>query len=424
MRPSNLTSRNMGLQTKEPASGGRGGVSGRGRFCAFRDKLFPGMLLALLVSALTVYSCAPETKVQDQNRQPGAQGTPAAGSKLSGQDEWQRLLSAARSEGKVNVYGEAASMRGPFGDAFLNKYGIQIEVTVARPTETAEKLQRERRAGIYLADAVVGGQDALVGIVKPLGVLDSLEPTFMLTELTSAAELQKTWWRGKLYWNDDAHTSLSFAANPSIPMAVNTDIVKPPITSYKNLLDPRWKGKIIFQDPTAGGGGFRRFAAAGAIFVSWDFWREVMAKQEPAFTRDARLQMEGVARGKYAIAFSPNTEQITYFRDGGAPVDFALPVEGSYIGAGIGGIAVVTQPAHPNAAKLLVNFLLSQEGQTLFSKASGLQSTRMDVPTDHLHPAKMRQPGINYYVPEGDKSYELEMQWKKIVDEMVIPYVK
>ncbi len=353
-----------------------------------------------------------------------ATAPPAAPSKMPNQDAWQKLVQAAKGEGKVTLYSDASWFKGPFVDTFLNRYGVQIEIIVARPTELAEKLQRERRAGLYLADAIIGGSDSLVGIMKPLGVLDTLEPCFMLPELTSPEEIRKTWWRGRLFWNDDARTSLSFMANPGTVMAINTNIVKPPITSYKDLLDPKWKGKIIFQDPTAGGGGFRPFATVGGVLLGWDFWREVLSKQEPIFTRDTRLQTEWVARGKCAIAFAPRTEVVNTFRDNGAPIDFVLPVEGVFLASGVGTIGRVTRPAHPNAIKLFINYLLSREGQTLYSRAGGLQSVRVDVPTDHLHPVKIRQAGKTYYVPEGDKAFARETEWKKIIDDIVKPYLK
>lgn len=117
MRTSLLTSNKMGYQKKKLVSGGLGGVritvSGRHRCFAFRKRLFPVILLTLVIGVLTGYACTPETKIQDLKPLPGTQEAPAAAiSKLSGQDEWQRLISAAKSEGKVIIYGEAGAMRG------------------------------------------------------------------------------------------------------------------------------------------------------------------------------------------------------------------------------------------------------------------------------------------------------------------------
>lgn len=51
---------------------------------------------------------------------------------------------------------------------------------------------------------------------------------------------------------------------------------------------------------------------------------------------------------------------------------------------------------HPNAAKLFVNWLLTREGQTIYSKTYGAQSARVDVPTDYLNPWSFRESGVKY----------------------------
>ena len=48
---------------------------------------------------------------------------------------------------------------------------------------------------------------------------------------------------------------------------------------------------------------------------------------------------------------------------------------------------------HPNAAKVYINWLLSKEGQTVFARANGYVSARLDVPTDHAEPWRVPQPG-------------------------------
>jgi len=397
-------------------------ASGSPNGLVFSGKSWRIIFVVLLIIAVGAGLGAPAATAALQ-KQPAALAPGGASGSLR-QEEWQKLVAAAKKEGKLILYGDSPAIQGPLAETFLKKYGVTIEMVIARPTQVAEKLQRERRAGIFQADAVFGGSDSLVGIIKPLGILDSLEPKLLLPELTVPEQIQKVWWRGKLFWNDDAHTSLSFMASPVTYLAINTEIVKPAISSFRDLLDPKWKGKLIFQDPTAGGGGFRPFAAVGGAFMGWDFWREVMAKQEPAFTRDARLQVEWMARGKSAIAFAPKTETVTTFVDNGAPVEFVVPKEGVHVASGAGGVALLTQAAHPNATRLFLNFLLSQEGQTLYSQAANMQSARLDVRVDHLHPAKVRKAGGNFLVPEGDKYFEQERGWKKMVDEIVKPLLK
>jgi len=56
----------------------------------------------------------------------------------------------------------------------------------------------------------------------------------------------------------------------------------------------------------------------------------------------------------------------------------------------------LNKAAHPNAAIVFLNYLLTHEGQTAYSKAGGATVRRLDVPTDHLHPSTILVPGHTY----------------------------
>ncbi len=87
-------------------------------------------------------------------------------------------------------------------------------------------------------------------------------------------------------------------------------------------------------------------------------------------------------------------------------------------------ISIPKGTPHPNAAKILINFLLTQEGQTLSSRASGYQSTRVDVPTDHLESIIVRQPGVKY-ISTTDKDFlAKEVDLKNRVIEVFKPLLK
>ena len=58
--------------------------------------------------------------------------------------------------------------------------------------------------------------------------------------------------------------------------------------------------------------------------------------------------------------------------------------------------------AHPNAAKVYLNWLLSRDGQTEFARGTGYVSSRTDVPTDHAQPWRVPQPGaVKTYTQEA-----------------------
>ena len=70
--------------------------------------------------------------------------------------------------------------------------------------------------------------------------------------------------------------------------------------------------------------------------------------------------------------------------------------KGGFVTASNGTISVVKNAPHPNAAKLYLNYLLSNEGQVAWSKASGLASLRRDVPRDHIPEILLPQEGVSY----------------------------
>ena len=180
-------------------------------------------------------------------------------------------------------------------------------------------------------------------------------------------------------------------------MAYNINSVRPEdIKSYRDLLNPQWKGKMVIQDPTQTGTAINWFGVVSEVIMGMDYVRE-LAKQEPVITRDRRLQVEWLAQGKYPIAIAPQSDTLGTFEREGAPIKKHTPVEGAHTSAGSGHIALINRPAHPGAARLFINWLLGREAQTIHSKASLLPSARADVPVDHLDPSSIIQPGIKYF---------------------------
>src|SRR3970040_1144970 len=71
---------------------------------------------------------------------------------------WENLLAEAKKEGKATIYGSATGDTSrELTKGFKKKYGIDLEFVTGRGDEIFEKLLRERRAGLYLADAAIGG---------------------------------------------------------------------------------------------------------------------------------------------------------------------------------------------------------------------------------------------------------------------------
>src|SRR3972149_5811130 len=175
----------------------------------------------------------------------------AASPKTAWEQEWADWLSKAKKEGKVTLYTTAGSnVRQAMQKAFSKKYGIEIETVSGRGGERTQKSQTERRAGLYLADIYMGGPTTMLNVLKPKGILEKIEPMLLLPEVTQ----RQAWIGGKLPFLDQEGHLVGIRFSPQTYLTINTNLVREgEIKSLKNILEPRWKGKIAMQDPTVEG---------------------------------------------------------------------------------------------------------------------------------------------------------------------------
>lgn len=212
--------------------------------------------------------------------------------------EWQRAQEAGKKEGTVVIYTTANSdVRSSLTQAFKKRYRIDLEFITGKGVELAEKLKRERRAGINNGDIYMAGPTTQFATLKPDGIIDPMESSLILPEVKDA----KVWYGGKLPFLDSENYILGFRASIFRPITINTQLVKPDeINSYRDLLNSRWKGKIAMADPSIPGAAQSFFTAVGEYLVGYDYLRE-LARQEPFVSRDERLITEWVAKGRYSV---------------------------------------------------------------------------------------------------------------------------
>jgi len=349
----------------------------------------------LIVSWATCALCAPAPK--------------------GGLPKWDKVVAEAKKEGVVVICSSAGpQIRNGFSKTFTGRYGVKLEFISGKPAELVPKIQAQRRAGVYANDVILAGTGTVVPSLGPDGALESLDSVLMLPEVTDG----KNWWGGELLWTDPAHRQVAFLAFPGITTTINASLVKEEeIKSYRDLLHPKWKGRIPCLDPTIAGESNSLFTFLAETSLGLDFLRD-LGKQEMVFTKDGRLLMEWVARGKYPLAIGTKTEVITEFKKAGAPISIKGMAEGSYIESAGGGVLLMNKAPHPNAAALFINWLLSKEGQTVASEGWGAQSAREDVPTNFLDPMAVRQPGIKYYSLIGEGMEKTKRGYMKVAGEM------
>ncbi|MBI4334913.1 MAG: extracellular solute-binding protein [Chloroflexi bacterium] len=379
--------------------------------------------LPVLAMGLLLAACAPQELATPPAGVEKGAGTPAKGPERSWQEEWDKLVAAAQKEGMVSIYDQwGPAARVQLTRAFKTRYGIDLEFTsVGKGSELLPKLTRERQAGLYLADIIGAGATTLLLEEKPAGILAPVEPLLVLPDVKDPGR-----WLGNRLFVDGAKLVVGMSADFQRQMARNTDMVKEgELKSYMDLLDPRWKGKIILNDPTVSGAGNSWVAI---LVNAWGLEQTrgflgKLVKQEPVVSRDLRLQVEWLARGKYPLVAAVHKPTLVEFMQMGAPVATVPVKEGGSVtqGAGAFGVPAGRLP-HPNAAVVFANWLLTNEGQTVFAKGYSRPSSRLDVSKEGFIEA-FPEPGEAFTL-DNEETIALKGQLLEISKQVLAPLLK
>ncbi len=348
----------------------------------------------------------------------------AAPVKAAWEQKWDSAVAEGKKEGEVVVYtSQAANTIKQTGDAFKSKYGINVSVLSGRGPEILQKVVSEQRGGLYIPDIIMAGGTNIVFSFKPQGLLDKIDPVLILPEVTDP----RAWITGAVPYYDKEHYGIGMIASTQRYVLRNTDMVKPDaVKSYKDLVEPKWKGKVALNDPTVTGSGnsFMAYLVAGVwnMDETKEFMR-ALVKQEVVLSRENRQLIEWIARGKYEIALAPHRETVAEFINLGAPVDLVRTIEPAKVGAAGGGLSVMAKRPHPNATTVYVNWLLSKEGHAVFVKAFGNPGARVDAPTEGLPRILFVDPGEKAYA-ETEETFLLEGEMLGVAKDIFAPLLK
>ena len=347
-------------------------------------------LMIALVGLTVLAACAGEEEATPAPTTPGAAGKPAW------EQEWGRVLAAAKQEGKVAVVSDVGpTVREALTQPFQKRYGITVEHLGISGGEAAARLKTERAAGQYLWDVMVHGTTTMITDLIPSGIAEPIKPALILPEVTDT----KNWRDGRLEFADKAGVyDLVFIGTPKVILAYNKSLVDPKeLKSYKDLLAPKWKGKMAAIDPRVAGPGLATFTFFYMNQELGESFIRELAGQDLQLTRDHRQIAESVAQGKVLLAVGTSESQTTPLIEQGLPIGMIQALkEGGYITAGNGSVILINKAPHPNAAKVYINWLLSNEGQTAYVGATGYLSRRLDVPQEIVAEHSRMQPGVIY----------------------------
>jgi iron(III) transport system substrate-binding protein len=297
--------------------------------------------------------------------------------------DWDKIVAAAKAEGTVTFYtglpGNASTKK--IGAAFEKKYGIHMDVLELRATELRERVRTERVGNRPAGDVMHTSANQTRQIWMEDKTVDNIGPLPNGTDLRADV--------GEAWIDRDVNIP-TFLLNYGI--VINSTLVTDPPKSWQDILDPKWRGKILADDFRAIGGGSSFFSVTYEKFGR--AFHEKLAAQNVSFTRDMREAERRVARGEYAIYLPWLVNYLPSLK--GLPVKAVIPKEGVvYLPYAS---SVLSKAPHPNAARVLIDFMLSDEGQAIYA-SEGLLPTKANqadkLPPDYAYLTGIKLLGVS-----------------------------
>jgi len=348
--------------------------------------IIPPILLLILASVFVLSCSTPSPPVSTPNPAPSQFQSPASGSTQPALQDtapdksglaWQKVIAEAKKEAQLTLYsfGFTGDLGNALSAAFTNQYGIKVEVVTGTGAQLVPRIQSEYRVGQNVADMLEGATNNAIlardeGLSQGYGDL----PQFRNKEAFMVDP------------SFDKQGHIIAYQYVVYPIIVNTRLVSPADSpkSWKSLLETKWKGKIVVNDPDT-----MSIPNAQYIFLTRylgfqdEYFRE-LGKQDLVIAPTMRESDSMVARGQYPILLTSSPVTSAPLMAEGAPItpfelSEGVPAQRSPT------ISMMSKAPHPNAARLFLDWLMSKEGQDVHGRTRSTSSIRKDV-TDYSPP--------------------------------------
>jgi len=349
-------------------------------------------VVAFAVFALVAFACGPQTSA------PVSPAASATAARVTS-PEWDALVAAAKQEGKLVLAGPPTpETRANLPKRFKERFGIEMEyIAPGSTSDLLVKMEAERKSGLYTIDAIVGGAQSLYTVAYANKMIDPIKPILINPEATDGSK----WVGGKVWYADpEGQYILRLSNYVTNHVVVNTSVVKvADIKSWKDLLDPKYRGKLSFYDPTRAGTGWN---TANYLLrrLGDDYIHKLYVDQQPGISADFAQIADWMARAQYPISAGLRESEIEKLRSDGFPVEVlpSMPEAPGLTTAGFGLGVLVNRAPHPNAAKVFLNWMATREGQESWHGTERTVSIRTDVDnTKWAAPYALPKPGVDYF---------------------------
>ncbi len=283
------------------------------------------------------------------------------------------LFEKAKAEGKLVAYlamnaADAVTVQA----SFEKKYSaIKVELVRMGAPSILQRILTEQRGGKTFADVVLGFGFVHYELAqqKLLAKYDSPERKNYVGQFKDAEG----------YWTNVMPIVHTIAYNSTLVPSSELP------TRYADLLQPKWQGRLGLNS-----NNLMFLAAMMAHFgrdAGMDFLQK-LAAQSPQVRSGGTLLATLVAAGEFPLGFSINENNVENLRLKGAPVDWLKPADPFY--GELVPIGIMAGAAHPNAARLFIDYVLSKEGQELFRNMGKIPARGDVTPKINLDRDKIR----------------------------------
>jgi iron(III) transport system substrate-binding protein len=312
----------------------------------------------------------------------------------AGPDRMERIVAAAKKEGRLTFYTTIAEKDLPvIIKPFEQKYGIAVSVWRAGTDKVLQRTLAENAAKRYDVDAIHFGSPEMEALARER-VLQPVDSPVQQDLMTGSVPKHRQW----------TATILSVWVQ-----AYNTQLVRKEDLpkSYRDLLDPKWKGKLGIESKNDDW-----FATVvhqmGGAGPGLAFFRELVAKNGLSPRHGHTLLTNMVVSGEVPLALTIYNYMPEQAKKKGAPIDW-FAIEPAI--ARSNAIGIARHAPHPNAALLFYEYLLGPEGQAAMA---GIDY----VPTN----TKVASPlkGVRIVQTDPIRTLDESPKWSKLFEDTVL----
>ena len=261
------------------------------------------------------------------------------------------LIEAAKKEGKLSFYTAMdLQFAERLGKTFEAKFpGIAVRVERSGAERVFQRIDQEYASNIHAVDVVNTADQAHCIIWKRNGWLAPYLPEEVVQHFDK-----------RFYDPEGLHVTTRILISP---FGYNTNLVKKEDApkSFADLLDPKWKGKLVKAHP-AYSGTIMNATFEIARDLGWGYF-EKLAAQNVMQVQSATDVPKRISLGERAVMVDGAGYLVIRYKEAGQPVDIIYPEEGTPIGAGPS--AVFKAAPNPNAARLFQNWMHAREAQQI-----------------------------------------------------------